>query len=295
MKQMLSWLGAAVLRVLLAVVGVFPLAWSRRLGAGLARTAIGLVPSRSRLVRESLALVEPDDRRRRVLEKSVLTNLGWTIGEMAHLSRIDANTMGRYLDWRNVENYERAKSRGRGVILVSGHFACWEWLAAHAIRFGPAGVIVRPIKNPYLDRYINERRRAAGLGTFSVRGSFSDMLRHLRGGGDLGFWIDQNCLRGEGVFVDFFGRPACTYKGLALLALRSRSPLVPIFAIREGGVRGKVTIEYAPPITPAVEGGVDCSVKELTQQCTAIIENKIREHPEQWFWVHNRWKTQPER
>lgn len=221
-----------------------------------------------------------------------MTALGHTVAEYGHLPRITSANLDHYVRWENEDHYRDAKRAARGVILFSGHFACWEWLALHVLRNGNGAVIVRPIRNPYVDRYINAVRAAKGLRVFSVRESFRHMAMHLRQGGDLGFWIDQNCLRDEGVFVEFLGRPACTYKGLALLALRTRSPLVPIFSLR-GGENGRLVIRYEPPIWPERGGDLDHSVLALTQQVTTVIEAQVRAHPDQWFWVHNRWKTRP--
>ncbi|MBI2058835.1 MAG: lysophospholipid acyltransferase family protein [Nitrospirae bacterium] len=284
-----------LLQGLLWFFRLLPLAVSRSLGAALARALFGIVPYRVNMIERHLGQVISGRVESRLMRRRVLSGVGHTLAEYAHLPRIRSDNLEQYIRFENEHHYAEAIRAGKGVIGFSGHFACWEWVACHTLRYPTmnVGVIVRPIKNPYVDRYVNSLRRSKGLQVFDMRDSFKPMLGHLRNGGHVAFWIDQNCLRGEGIFVDFLGRPACTFKGFSLLSLRSGSPLMPLFALRDPS-DGRMIIRYEPPIFPSREGGLDRATHDLTQRCTAVIERFVRQYPEQWFWLHNRWKTKPE-
>jgi KDO2-lipid IV(A) lauroyltransferase len=149
---------------------------------------------------------------------------------------------------------------------------------------------VRPLDSTPLNTLAERLRRKSGVELIDKRGALRPVLRALADGRMVAILLDQNAARRESVFVPFFGCPASTSKSLAVLAVRTRTPVVPIFTRRDGR-RHRVTIH--PPLAPPETTDVGCAVVELTTRCTAAIETAIRQVPEQWLWAHNRWRTRP--
>ena len=218
-------------------------------------------------------------------------HLGLTFVELCALL---AQPLDDFLARVSVEGSEHVHAamaeHGRALMLTA-HVGNWELLAA-ARRLSPYGlsVIVRPLDAPGLDALANRLRRKADVQLIDKRRALRPVLSALAGGGMVAILLDQNASRREGVFVPFFGRLASTSRAVAVLALRTGAPVVPIFARREAGGRHRVIIH--PPLPIPANDGED-AVVELTARCTAAIERTIREAPEQWLWLHARWRTRP--
>jgi KDO2-lipid IV(A) lauroyltransferase len=175
------------------------------------------------------------------------------------------------------------------VLAVSAHLGNWEWLSAHALRYGTVHIVARAIHNPDLDREIRRRREAAGVRQiYPDRESPRAILRALRAGEAVCFLVDQSAKGDEGVAVPFFGKPAPTHTGPALLALRTGATVFPILAVRLPDRR--IEIRYGEPLALERTGDLDRDVKAATALFTRVVEDAIRERPDQWFWVHDRWR-----
>jgi KDO2-lipid IV(A) lauroyltransferase len=182
-------------------------------------------------------------------------------------------------------------SHGR-ALLFTAHLGNWELLAAaHRLTGFPLSIVIRPLDAPWLDALAERLRRHTGVELIDKRGALRPVLEALRRGRMIGILMDQNASRREGVFVDFFGRAASTSRSLALLAVRTQTPVVPVFARRDPD--GRHTVVIHPALYPPVSNGTDAAVVELTARCTAMIERAIRESPDQWLWSHDRWRTRP--
>jgi Kdo2-lipid IVA lauroyltransferase/acyltransferase len=180
---------------------------------------------------------------------------------------------------------------GRALVL-SAHLGNWEFLAlSHQLMGFPASVVVRPLDAPGLDSLAERLRTRAGVELIDKRGALRPVLGALRRGRLVALLLDQNASRREGIFASFFGRPASTPKSLAVLALRTRTPVVPMFIYRTGIDRHRVVIH--PPLFVEDAPDAERAVADLTQRCTSAIEAAIRVAPDQWMWIHNRWRTQP--
>jgi len=180
---------------------------------------------------------------------------------------------------------------GRALVLTA-HLGNWELLAlAHRLTGVPTTVVVRPLDAPWLDVLADRLRRQSGIELIDKRRALRPVLSALGRGRMVALLLDQNASRREGVFVPFFGRPASTSKSLAVLAVRTRTPVVPIFIYRESVGRHRVVIHPSLPVDAASD--TERAVAELTQRCTAEIEAAIGAAPDQWLWVHNRWRTEP--
>lgn len=189
------------------------------------------------------------------------------------------------------EYLKEALARGNGALLFSGHFGNWEIAPSFLTRMGNLKVIARPLDNPLLEKDLFSLRRLMGAGIISKFDAARPILRSLKTGDMVAILIDQNVLRSQAVFVDFFGKPAATTPAPAALYLRSHSPLIPVFCYPDSP-RG-YRLEIGNPLRFEETGDYHRDVLKITQLCTKMIEQKIREHPEYWLWIHRRWKTRP--
>jgi KDO2-lipid IV(A) lauroyltransferase len=265
------------------------------LGRRLGEMAALALPGRRRVVLKNLAQAFPDlpDDRRRRLARQSWQHIGMTIVELARLlarplqSTLDEMTM----DGR--EHIQRAMAEAGGVLVLTAHLGNWEYLsAAHHLAGYPLAIVVRPLDAPSLQELAETMRRKTGAEIIDKRGALRPVLQALHRGRMIGILLDQNAARREGVFVPFFGRDASTSRSIALLALRTRTPIVPIFIRREGPGRHRVVVQ--PPVAmPEAANDLEAAVVELTARCTAVIERVVRQTPEQWLWAHDRWRTRP--
>jgi Kdo2-lipid IVA lauroyltransferase/acyltransferase len=228
--------------------------------------------------------------RRRVGRRS-FQHLGVLFAELAATL---ARPLERALPAINLEGLEHLRgvmaTRGRALVLTA-HLGNWELLAAaHRLAGYPLAIVVRPLDSAPLNALAERLRRKSGVELIDKRGSLRRVLRALADGRMVAIMLDQNAARREGVFVPFFGRSASTSKSLAVLAVRTQTPVVPVFIRREGR-RHRVTIH--PPLDPPALNDTERAVVELTMRCTAAIETAISQVPEQWLWMHNRWRTRP--
>lgn len=285
------------LRAVVGTLAFLPLTLALR--AAELGTLVGYLIDRPhrRVGMRNLAIAFPEKslrERRRILRRSFL-NLGRMAAELAHLPRLTAEAlreMVRFDDeawWREAIEWERST----GVLVLSGHFGNWELLVfAHGMRGHPVNVVHRAIANPLVDQWLHALRTRAGTRMIRKRGAAAAVLRALHERELLVLPVDQNSTRGLGVFVDFFGVPASTNAGIARVALRTDAPVVPVFIVREGrSARHRV---YVLPIEQVERTGDFAEdVRRNTQRFTAIFEEMVRRHPEQWLWMHKRWKTRP--
>ncbi len=216
----------------------------------------------------------------------VLLDLLWLSGRTRDEVRALVATEG-------VENIARARAAGRGYLFVCAHFGSWEVQGvAHPLDSGhPIGVVARPLDNDRLDRRLVAVRRMTGNTVIYKQRALVQVMRSLRAGGGIAFLIDQNVSEDDGIFVDFFGRPAATTTVTAALAVKTGCALVPCYAVLEPD--GRYRSVYEPPIEWTPSGDRERDIATLTQRMTKVLEGWIRERPEQWLWVHRRWKTQP--
>lgn len=187
-------------------------------------------------------------------------------------------------------HFETARARGRGVLVLTAHTGNWDLLGLWATRRIPLTIISKTLRNAGVNRFWMEARARCGLNILPAHGSYRACLSTLRRGEALGFILDQNMIHTEGIFVDFFGKPACTTPGLAFMAAHAQAPVVPVFILREAD--GSHRVEIHPPLDPPANREPE-TLRAATQHYTRIIEDVIRRHPDQWIWMHRRWRTQP--
>jgi KDO2-lipid IV(A) lauroyltransferase len=228
----------------------------------------------------------------RDIAKSVYRNLGYSVVEFIRSARYGKGDFDSHFRIVNLETYKKAQERKKGVLLLTAHCGSWELLAmAAAILKPPIGVVVRPLDNPYLERAVSAIRTRYGNTLIGKTRGMREILKVLGDGGSVGILLDQNVKSSEGVFVDFFGRPACTNKGLALIASKTGAPVIPAFIRRVDRYSHEIVIGDEVPLS--VTGDKEADILANTQAYTKAIEDFIRKYPDQWFWMHRRWKTRP--
>lgn len=185
-----------------------------------------------------------------------------------------------------------ALARGRGVVSPIAHLGNWELQGvATAPLIGPSAVIARPLDNPALDRRLVSFRTSTGNVVIYKQKALAQILKTLRDGRLVAIMLDQNVQANDGIFVRFFGRPACTTTVAAALAVKTGCPIVPAHCVRRAD--GRYLMAYGPIVEWTASGRRDADIQALTQQITSVIEGWVRESPEQWLWLHRRWKTSP--
>jgi KDO2-lipid IV(A) lauroyltransferase len=223
--------------------------------------------------------------------RAVYAHFGATLLDMLWLMRRPPRDIVALVDVVGEQHVRDAQSDGRGVLMLTGHFGNWEIAGlTHGQVFGPIGVVARPLDNPALDARLCAFRVLTGNTVIYKQRALQQVMRLLRQQGSVALLIDQNVQEGA-VFVDFFGRKAATTTVAAALALKTGAPVVPGFA--ELLPSGRYRFEYHPPIRYRRGGDRQADIVSLTQRLTSAIESVVRQRPEQWLWLHRRWKTQP--
>jgi len=236
------------------------------------------------------ALTPPSRRR---LARRTFQRFGEALGEFLLLPRIQRSKPGTWVEVRGLEHLRSARQAGDGALLVSGHYGNWEVAAfAQALIGMPMVLVVRPLDNPWLERWFTRMRALSGNRVVPKRRALRELLPALGRGESVALMIDQNVRGDGGVFVDFFGQPASTTAAIGLLALKRKSPIVPVFSVPLGG--GRHRLEFEEPIRPRLEApNRRAEVTRLAREATARLEARIRQRPELWLWMHERWRTRP--
>lgn len=232
---------------------------------------------------------KPVDEIRRIAWQS-LRSFALITAEFAELFYLTKDNLHEWISIEGLENYEEACKENKGVLLFGAHFGCWELgNAALAITTKPFVFIYRVLDSPFLERHITGSRASYGNTSLPKEKAMRSMLRLLKDGATISLLIDQNIAWYEGIFVDFFGRPACTTTGLTLIALHTEAPVLPTFTRRLPN--GKYLLEIGKRVEIIRSESHDNDILINTQKFTKIIEEHVRKYPEQYLWMHQRWKT----
>ena len=244
----------------------------------------------------NLALAYPDKSKAQRAEilRGVFTSLGRQLAELCLFPRYTAKNVGEIVIYDGFENFERALLRGKGVLFLTAHLGAWELSAfAHSLYGYPLKIVMRPLDNPYLDRLSRAYRTMHGNLTVDKDDFVRGLLSAMKAGETVGILMDTNMTPPQGVFVDFFGIPACTASGLARIALRTDAAVVPGFTLWDPALR-KYRLRFDPAVSLIRTGNDEEDTLANTALFTKIIEGYVRQYPDQWLWVHRRWKTRPE-
>jgi Kdo2-lipid IVA lauroyltransferase/acyltransferase len=266
-----------------------PRAAAERLASSAAKLLDRAVPRLRRIARLNLAMALPelDRAKRESIVDGTFRSIGRLLLAVARFPSLNASNLNTWIGYEGLEHYMAAKQAGRGVLVATAHLGNWELSAfAHAVMTEPMNVMVRPLDNRLIDGLVEERRTLSGNRLIFKRDAARAVLKALRNNEPVGVLIDQNTSENEGVFVEFFGKPACAGSGFVKLAYRSQAAVVPGFALWDHEKR-----RYVLRFFPAIELTGD--ERADTQRIHAFLEHVIRQYPDQWMWIHRRWKTRP--
>ena len=235
----------------------------------------------------TFAYPENDAAWRKKIVDGVFASIGRVLVALARFPQINRSSVNDWIQYEGFEHYERAKQRGNGVLFATAHLGNWELSAfCHALLTEPMNVVVRPLDNPVIDDIVETRRALSGNKLLSKRDFARSILHALRKNEPVGILVDQNSADENATFVPFFGKPACTNLTFARLAARSGAAVIPGFAFWNEAER-RYTLRFYPEVEISGDAIAD------TIRIQATIEAAIREHPDQWLWIHRRWKTRP--
>lgn len=274
---------------------VLPRPLARAIATCVAFLLYALLPRLRRVGLRNLELAFPEKsaRERGRILRGVYVSLGRLLSEIPKFDSYTRENVDRIAIYDGFENFERARARGKGVLFLTAHLGGWEIGSfVHSLHGNRLHVVMRALDNPYIDAETRRLRTLHGNTVIDKDEFARGVIAALRKGDTVGVLMDTNMLPGEGEFVDFFGHPASTTTSIARLAMRTDAAVVPAFTIWDSTL-GKYRIHFEPEI-PAIRTGDDnADALVNTARYTKVIENVIREYPDQWLWVHRRWKTRP--
>jgi Kdo2-lipid IVA lauroyltransferase/acyltransferase len=276
-------------------LGLLPRPLARSLGIGFG-LAVYVVHGRLRRVglrNLTIAFPQMPARERRRIVRNEFVSLGRQLAEVCLFPRYTRENISQVVVYEGFENFERAYARGKGVLFLTGHLGAWELSAfAHSLHGHPLSIVMRSLDNPYVDGLLQRYRTMHGNRTVDKDDFVRGLLSAMRAGETVGILMDTNMTPPQGVFVDFFGVPACTASGLARIALRTDAAVVPGFTVWDAKLR-KYILRFDPAVELIRTGDNEADIVANTAKFTRVIEDVIRQYPDQWLWMHRRWKTRP--
>jgi KDO2-lipid IV(A) lauroyltransferase len=292
MRQRIEFI---VVFALVRGLGVLPRRWARAAGAGLGALAFLFTGRLRKTGERNLAIAYPESNAawRRDIVRRLYRNLGLHLAEFGVMSRYTRENTRGFVRYAGLEHYLAARDAGKGVLVVTGHLGLWELSSFyHSLMGYPMSMVIRRLDNPLVDRVVNSIRCLHGNTVLHKDDFARGLLGAMRRGDTVGILMDTNMTPPQGVFVDFFGTPACTASGLARVAMRTQAAVLPGFLTWREEEK-KYVLEFGERLGLVRTGNDEQDMVTNTQICTAAIEAWVRRFPEQWLWVHRRWKTRP--
>lgn len=281
-----NWLEYAAALIVVKSLEFSPLPVAARLARCYAGLLDRALPRLRRVAVQNLAFAMPEAGRDAIVD-GVFASIGRLLLAIAKAPRITRENVGDWIRYEGYENFKHAQARGRGVLVATAHLGNWELSAyAHALMSEPMHIVVRPLDNPLIDRLIARRRKLSGNRIIEKKDYARGILKALAANEAVGILIDQNASLEQGVFVSFFGIPACAGTGFARLAARSGAAVVPGYALWSESER-RYVLRFYPEIEMTGDAVAD------TRRLHEHLEAVIREYAGQWLWIHRRWKTRP--
>lgn len=269
----------------LATLAATPLSFANALARSYVKLLDVAMPRLRRVALKNLEMAGFSDREK--IADGVFQSIARLLVAFARFPTITRENVGEWIRYEGLENFTKVLERGRGVLVATAHLGNWELSAfAHAWMTAPMNIVVRPLDNPRVDALVEKRRGLSGNRVIEKKEAARGILRALAANQAVGILIDQNTSLEEGVFIDFFGVKACAGSAFAKLAYRSGAAVVPGFALWSAAEN-----KYVLRFYPAVEITGDATAD--TQRIQTVLESVIREYPDQWLWIHRRWKTRP--
>jgi Kdo2-lipid IVA lauroyltransferase/acyltransferase len=279
---------------LMALVAIHSLAIApRALAEPLARLCTRLldlgIPRLRCVGMRNLAMALPSlsrEERARIVD-GVFRSIARMLVTFARFPRMNKDNIHEWIRYEGYEHFEAALKQGKGVLFATAHLGNWELSAfAHALMSAPMHVVVRPLDNPRIDALVESRRAASGNRLIEKKDFARSILQALKNNEAVGVLVDQNAGLDNGVFVEFFGVPACAVVGFAKIAAHSGAAVIPGFALWSEDER-KYILRFYPPLELTGDAALDTQILHTQLECV------IRDYPDQWLWIHRRWKTRP--
>jgi KDO2-lipid IV(A) lauroyltransferase len=284
------------LRGLVGAIGLLPRSIARGTGA-----AIGWVCwkglgglRRTGLRNLKLAFPEKTEEERREILHKLYIRLGWQMAEFCKMRGYTLESASKFVRYEGLENYLQAREKGRGVLVLTGHLGAWELSSFyHSLRGYPMSLVIRRLDNPRVDAFVNGIRCLHGNRVVHKDDFARGLLSAMQRGETVGILMDTNMTPPQGVFVPFFGVEACTASGLARVALKTGAAVLPGFLLWEESER-RYVLHFGEELNLVRTEDAQADILANTALFTSTIESYVRRYPEQWLWVHRRWKTRPE-
>jgi len=292
---MRQWFEFAAVWLLLKFLGLLPRPAARSLGAWLGAFAFHTLPRLRSVGRRNLEFALPLESiaARESILRRLYRNLGWQLAEFCQMPRYTRTHAASIARYSGLEHYLAASELGRGVLIVTGHLGAWELSSFyHSLMGHPMNMVIRRLDNVRVDALVNSIRCMHGNKVLHKDDFARGLLGAMRNGETVGILMDTNMTPPQGVFVDFFGRPACTASGLARVALKTNAAVLPGFMLWEEAEK-KYVLHFGPQLELIRSGDDEQDISVNTALFTRVIEDYIRRYPDQWLWVHRRWKTRP--
>jgi KDO2-lipid IV(A) lauroyltransferase len=277
------------------LLGALPRGVARGVGAVIGDVAYHALSRLRRVGTRNLELAFPEMRRdqREEILREVYRNLGTLLAEFCLMPKYTPEQASGFIRYEGLENYLRARDRGKGVLVLTGHLGAWELSSFyHSLMGYPMGMVIRRLDNPLVDRFVNEIRCLHGNRVIHKDDFARGLIASMRSGETVGILMDTNMTPPQGVFVPFFGVEACTASGMARVASRTGAAVVPGFLLWEK-TEGRYVLHFGEELRVACTEDAEADAMANTAAFTAVIEQYIRQYPEQWLWMHRRWKTRP--
>jgi Kdo2-lipid IVA lauroyltransferase/acyltransferase len=292
MRQRLEFI---VVFVLVRALGALPRSWARAIGAGLGAVAYFLTGRLRRTGERNLEIGYPasDPAWRGHVVRKLYRSLGLQLAEFCLMPRYTREGTRDFLRYSGLDHYLDAREEGRGVLVVTGHLGLWELSSFyHSLMGYPMSMVIRRLDNALVDHLVNHIRCLHGNSVLHKDDFARGLLGAMRRGETVGILMDTNMTPPQGVFVEFFGTLACTASGVARVAMRTEAAVLPGFLTWREEEK-KYVLEFGERLKLVCTGNEEQDIVTNTQICTAAIEQWVRRFPEQWLWVHRRWKTRP--
>lgn len=291
-----EWLEYIGLRLLVAFIGFLPRPLARSVGAGIGDIAWHALGRLRKVGMRNLEIAFPERHVRdrvRIL-RSVYRTLGWQLAEFCLMPGATRTSAERLFRYEGLDNYLAARAKGKGVLVLTGHLGAWELSSFfHSLMGYPMGMVIRRLDNPLVDDFVNRIRCLHGNRVLHKDDFARGLLGAMHRGETVGILMDTNMTPPQGVFVPFFGVEACTASGLARIAQHSHAAVVPGFLLWDK-TEQRYILHFGPELDLVRTGDPQADAMANTALFNATLESWIRRYPEQWLWVHRRWKTRPE-
>ena len=276
-------------------VRLLPRDVTRAIGAGIGAIAFRTLGRLRQVGTRNLELAFPKMTAadREEILRSEYRNLGFLLAEFCKMPDYTPTTTSRFIRYEGLENYLTARERGKGVLVLTGHLGAWELSSFyHSLMGMPMGMVIRRLDNPLVDAFVNRIRCLHGNRVIHKDDFARGLIASMRDGETVGILMDTNMTPPQGVFVPFFGVLACTASGMARIAAKTGAAVVPGFLLWEKSEQ-KYVLHFGRELEVVRTGDSEQDALANTASFTAAIERYIRQYPEQWLWLHRRWKTRP--